>query len=108
MGGNSTGLIVAAYYVGFIGGSHFTVKAVGRVGQIRVFALIGEGIVPRSSVMISYVGMELGGNPSGVCGDHEPSFELEGTIRRVEVENTRGPRLDDEIAGEIRTAPGTQ
>ncbi|MCP3935765.1 MAG: MFS transporter [Actinomycetia bacterium] len=37
-----TGLIVAGYYVGFIGGSQFAVKAVGRVGHIRIFAALAS------------------------------------------------------------------
>ncbi len=37
-----TGMIVAGYYVGFIGGSRFTVRYVGRVGHIRVFAALAS------------------------------------------------------------------
>lgn len=36
------GLIMTSYYVGFIFGSRFTVRALGRVGHIRVFAALAS------------------------------------------------------------------
>lgn len=36
------GLIQAAYYIGFLGGSRFTIRALGRVGHVRVFAAMAS------------------------------------------------------------------
>jgi MFS family permease len=47
-----TGLIMTAYYVGFIFGSKFTVRALGRVGHIRVFAALAS---VASSAALAYI-----------------------------------------------------
>ena len=38
----TTGLIMSAYYIGFLGGSHFVPKLVTNVGHIRVFAALAS------------------------------------------------------------------
>lgn len=38
----TTGLIMSAYYIGFLGGSHYVPKLVASVGHIRVFAALAS------------------------------------------------------------------
>ena len=79
--------------------------------RVRLWAgddLVGEGVVPRLSVMISSIGMDIGRNPSGICDDYEPPFEFEGEIHRVEIDTVRAIPLEDERAAEIRAALGSQ
>jgi arylsulfatase len=79
--------------------------------RVRLWAdaeLIGEGIVPEVSVMISSIGMDIGRNPSGICDDYGTPFEFEGTIHRVEIATVRAMPEEDEKAAEIRTALGSQ
>ncbi len=45
------GLIMTGYYLGFIGGSRFTVRALGRVGHIRAFAALAS---TASSAALAY------------------------------------------------------
>lgn len=47
------GLIQAAYYAGFLIGSRFTIKALGKVGHVRVFAALAS--VASSSVLVHAV-----------------------------------------------------
>ena len=44
-------LVMSAYFLGFLGGSQFTPKLIGRVGHVRVFAALGSMI---SAVLILY------------------------------------------------------
>ncbi len=44
-------LVMSAYFVGFLGGSQYTPKLIGRVGHVRVFAALGSMI---SAVLILY------------------------------------------------------
>ncbi|MEL6570334.1 MAG: MFS transporter [Pseudomonadota bacterium] len=44
-------LVMSAYFVGFLGGSQYTPKLIGRVGHVRVFAALGSLI---SAVLILY------------------------------------------------------
>ncbi len=79
--------------------------------RIRLTAddeVIGEGVVPRVSVMISSVGVDLGRNPTGICDDYTAPFAFEGDLRRIEIVTERALRPEDELAAEIRTALGTQ
>ncbi|MDH3681362.1 MAG: arylsulfatase, partial [Acidimicrobiia bacterium] len=70
--------------------------------------VVGEGVVPEVSVMISSIGMDIGRNPSGSSDAYEAPFPFEGTIGRVEIATTKSLSDDDELAAEIRTALGTQ
>ena len=36
------GIILAAYYAGFLAGSRFTMRALGKVGHVRVFAALAS------------------------------------------------------------------
>lgn len=47
------GLIQAAYYAGFLIGSRFTIKALGKVGHVRVFAALAS--MASSSVLVHAV-----------------------------------------------------
>ncbi|MCB0990686.1 MAG: arylsulfatase [Acidimicrobiales bacterium] len=79
--------------------------------RVRLYAddrVIGEGVVPELSVMISSIGMDLGRNPTGVSDDYEAPFVFEGSLHKVEVSTKRALRPEDEMAAEIRTALGTQ
>lgn len=44
-------IVMSAYFVGFLGGSRYTPKLIGRVGHVRVFAALGSLI---SAVLILY------------------------------------------------------
>lgn len=44
-------LVMSAYFLGFLGGSRYTPKLIGRVGHVRVFAALGSLI---SAVLILY------------------------------------------------------
>ncbi|MCP3937471.1 MAG: arylsulfatase [Actinomycetia bacterium] len=83
-------------------------KGPARVRLLADDELIGEGVVPRVSVMISSVGMDLGKNPTGISDDYEAPFVFEGSLHRVEFSTERALRPEDEMAAEIRTALGTQ
>lgn len=79
--------------------------------RVRLWAgddLLGEGIVPEVSVMISSIGMDIGRNPSGISDDYPTPFEFAGDIHRVEIATVRALTEEDEKAAEIRTAMGTQ
>ncbi|MDG2114275.1 MAG: arylsulfatase [Actinomycetota bacterium] len=79
--------------------------------RVRLWAdddLLGEGVVPEVSVMISSIGMDIGRNPSGISDDYVAPFDFGGEIHRVEVATVRALSEEDELAAEIRTALGTQ
>lgn len=46
-----TSVVMSAYFLGFLGGSQYTPKLIGRVGHVRVFAALGSMI---SAVLILY------------------------------------------------------
>ncbi|MCP4083550.1 MAG: arylsulfatase [Actinomycetia bacterium] len=79
--------------------------------RVRLWAgddLIGEGVVPNVSVMISSIGMDVGRNPTGISDDYEAPFEFAGIINRLEIATVRSIPAEDEKAAEIRAALGSQ
>ena len=79
--------------------------------RVRLYAndqLIGEGVVPNVSVMISSIGGDIGRNPTGISDEYEAPFVFQGQIHRVEIATVRAISEEDEIAAEIRTALGSQ
>src|SRR3546814_12506091 len=61
----ATGLIMACYYVGLLGGALATPRAVGKVGHVRVFAALAS-TAPTNRKSVVWVngvsgGVELGG-----------------------------------------------
>jgi arylsulfatase len=70
--------------------------------------LVGEGVVPRVSTMISSIGMDIGRNPSGVSDAYEPPFAFRGRIDEVRIATIRALGDEEEAAAEIRAALGTQ
>ncbi len=84
-----------------------------RRGPARVKLLagddvIGEGIVPKVSTMISSTGLDIGLSTAGVSDAFAAPFEFEGQIREVEITTRRAVSAEDELAAEIRVALGTQ
>ena len=70
--------------------------------------IVGEGVVPRISVMISSIGMDIGRNPTGVSEAYDPPFAFGGRIDEVRIATVRALSEEEELAAEIRTALGTQ
>ena len=79
--------------------------------RVRLLAgdtVIGEGIVPRISTMISSTGLDFGCSTAGVSDAFAAPFAFEGSIHRVEIATQRAMSAEDEVAAEIRVALGTQ
>ena len=79
--------------------------------RVRLLAddeVIGEGIVPKISTMISSTGLDFGQSTAGVSDAFSAPFAFEGTIHSVEIATQRAMSADDELAAEIRVALGTQ
>ena len=70
--------------------------------------LVGEGVVPDVSTMISSIGMDIGRNPAGVSDAYEPPFEFAGRIEELRIDTIKALSDEEEEAAEIRLALGTQ
>lgn len=69
---------------------------------------VAVGVVPRVSMMISSVGLDLGRGIAGVSDHYQPPAEFDGDLRTVRIETRRAYSADAERAAEIRVALGTQ
>ena len=70
--------------------------------------LVGEGVVPEVSTMISSIGMDVGRNPSGISDAYHPPFEFGGRIDELRIATVRAMSAEEEKAAEIRAALGSQ
>ncbi|MGI9611718.1 MAG: arylsulfatase [Acidimicrobiales bacterium] len=70
--------------------------------------LVGEGVVPDVSTMISSIGVDIGRNPAGVSDAYEAPFEFAGRIDELRINTIKALSDEEEEAAEIRLALGTQ
>ncbi len=70
--------------------------------------MVGGGVVPEISVMISSIGMDIGRGLAGVSDVYEPPADFVGDLTMLRIETERAMRPDEELAAEIRTALGSQ
>ena len=79
-----------------------------RVRLLADGAVVGEGVIPKVSTMISSTGLDIGQSTAGVSDAFDAPFAFDGRLHEVELTTQRAVSAEDELAAELRVALGTQ